>query len=36
VSQISTMSSRIMTSQNPDEARAAVNATTASEFYTLH
>jgi isopentenyl diphosphate isomerase/L-lactate dehydrogenase-like FMN-dependent dehydrogenase len=25
-----------MTSQNPDEARAAVNAATASEFYTLH
>jgi glycolate oxidase len=36
VSQISTMSSRNMTSQNPDEARAAVNAATASEFYTLH
>ncbi len=25
-----------MTSQNPDETRAAVNAATASEFYTLH
>ena len=25
-----------MTSQNPDEARAAVNATAASEFYNLH
>jgi isopentenyl diphosphate isomerase/L-lactate dehydrogenase-like FMN-dependent dehydrogenase len=30
------MSSRNVTSQNPDEARAAVNAATASEFYTLH
>jgi isopentenyl diphosphate isomerase/L-lactate dehydrogenase-like FMN-dependent dehydrogenase len=30
------MSSRNMTSQNPDETRAAVNAATASEFYTLH